>query len=180
MDRVSINVKREDVFKSRQKPAPIKHGELKNMFRVLCSSSILLNSYESSLNSLLSNSHDIEGVQREMATSICQTVTNLNDQIAKVKDAVADFMACRPETLETQTGFVREGFKAFSRYMDTFDYENLANATQYLGEDFNSKPVSIEQLQNSPHPCECTSASVIPQALDLLKGLLKQYENSSI
>lgn len=180
MDRVSINVKTEDVFKSRQKPSPIKHSEVKAMFRTLCSSFILLDSYEKSLNSLLSNSHDVEGVQREMATTVCQTVTTLNDQVAKIKDAVADFMSCRPETLETQTGFVREGFKAFSRYMDTFDYENLANATQYLGEDFNSKPVSIEQLEKSPHPCKCTSSSVIPQALDLLKGLLSQYENSNI
>lgn len=180
MDRVSINVRKEDVFKSRQKREPIKREEAKAALRTICSTSMLLNVYESSLETLLSHSHEVQGIEKEMATTICQTVKNLNDQVHSMKDALQNFVTCRPETHETQQGFVREQMKSFSRYMDSFDYDNLSSSIQYLGEEFNSKPISIEQLQNSPHGCECTAANVVPKALTLIKQLLSTYENSSL
>lgn len=179
MEKIYVNLKTEHIFRNRPKPQPLKISDAAKFHKELCALSKVFTTYTHLLDDSLSRSHDLVGTQREISQDVCQTLTNVHNQVQTFKDSLTNFLSARQELHETQSGFVREHYKALKTYLDKFDVETFCAKIKTLDEMEENNPGLLKATSGYPF-AKCNPKTMIIAAVSKLRGVVDSYEHTSI
>ncbi len=176
MNKIHIHLKTEHTLSPKPKRSPLTMRTAKDLFQVLCSSSMVMETAERFMDGIFDKSEGVDQDIKETTTLSCNSIRNLNDKVIAMKDATQNFIQSRPEMKEVQQGFVRAQYKALSTYLEAFDCQTLSDNLQYIHEECNEVLYSVSTNGLGP----LSDIRMVSMAVSNIKRFNDDFSHTSL